>query len=105
MARKASVERAAAKIGGFATSKKNITVQYQGADVTGTAGQQNTHMINSFLRKDPILILSSLKYTLKKEKSKVLRNIPCVSPVFFFPPGVFVFLRKICYNKNDFVFS
>lgn len=32
MARKASVERAAAKIGGFATSKKNITVQYQGHD-------------------------------------------------------------------------
>ena len=32
MARKASVERAAAKVGGFATAKKNITIQYQGQD-------------------------------------------------------------------------
>lgn len=32
MARKASVERAAAKVGGFVTAKKNILVQYQGRD-------------------------------------------------------------------------
>ena len=32
MARKSSVERAQAIAGGFATAKKNITVQYQGRE-------------------------------------------------------------------------
>ena len=32
MARKCSVERAEMKAGGFATAKKNITIQYQGRE-------------------------------------------------------------------------
>ncbi|MEE1100641.1 MAG: DUF6465 family protein [Agathobacter sp.] len=32
MARKCSVERAEMKVGGFATAKKNITIQYRGQD-------------------------------------------------------------------------
>lgn len=32
MARKASVERAEMKAGGFATAKKNITIQFQGRE-------------------------------------------------------------------------
>ncbi len=32
MALKCSVERASEKIGGFATAKKNITIQYQGRE-------------------------------------------------------------------------
>lgn len=32
MARKCSVERAALKVGGFATAKKNINIQYQGRE-------------------------------------------------------------------------
>lgn len=32
MARKCSVERASEKVGGFATAKKNITIQFQGRE-------------------------------------------------------------------------
>ncbi len=32
MARKCSVERAALKVGGFATAKKNINIQFQGRE-------------------------------------------------------------------------
>ena len=32
MARKDSMERAAERVGGFATAKKNITIQYQGRE-------------------------------------------------------------------------
>lgn len=32
MARKCSAERAEKQVGGFATAKKNITIQYQGID-------------------------------------------------------------------------
>lgn len=34
MARKASVERAKAKVGGFATAKKNISIQFQNNERT-----------------------------------------------------------------------
>ena len=37
MARKCSVERAEMKVGGFATAKKNITIQYRGQDKTEEA--------------------------------------------------------------------
>lgn len=37
MARKVSVDRANEKVGGFATAKKNISIQFRGQDITQAA--------------------------------------------------------------------
>lgn len=47
MARKDSVERAQAKAGGFATAKKNITIQFNGRE-------RSTDNLLAMVRKDAI---------------------------------------------------
>ena len=47
MARKCSVERAERKAGGFATAKKNITIQYQGRE-------RNEENLLALIKKDAL---------------------------------------------------
>ena len=47
MARKCSVERAEMKAGGFATAKKNITIQYQGRE-------RNEENLLALIKKDAL---------------------------------------------------
>ena len=47
MARKCSVERANEKVGGFATAKKNISIQFQGRE-------RSEHNILNLIKKDAL---------------------------------------------------